>query len=118
MESGWVDIVAHPTGRLVAQREGYDVDVAQLIETARRSGVALEINAHPDRLDLNDLNARLAKNAGIMLGINTDAHAPSHFDLIRFGVHTARRAWVEKKNVLNTKSLDELLAWLRQRRAK
>jgi DNA polymerase (family 10) len=118
MESGWVDIVAHPTGRLVAQREGYDVDVAQLIETARRSGVALEINAHPDRLDLNDLNARLAKNAGIMLGINTDAHAPSHFDLIRFGVHTARRAWVEKKDVLNTKSLDELLAWLRQRRAK
>jgi DNA polymerase (family 10) len=116
METGLVDIVAHPTGRLVAQREGYDVDVAALIETAKRLGIALEINAHPDRLDLNDLHARAAKNAGITLAINTDAHAPSHLDLLRFGIHTARRAWVEKKDVLNTKPLGDLLQWLKQRR--
>ncbi len=118
METGLVDIVAHPTGRLVAQREGYDVDVAALIETAKRLGIALEINAHPDRLDLNDINARAAKNAGIPLTIDTDAHSPSNLDLLRFGIHTARRAWVEKKDVLNTKPLDELLQWLKRRRTR
>lgn len=118
METGLVDIVAHPTGRLVAQREGYDVDVPALIETAKRLGIALEINAHPDRLDLNDINARAAKNAGITLTIDTDAHSPSNLDLMRFGIHTARRAWVEKKDVLNTKPLDDLLKWLKQRRVK
>ncbi|MCS6860543.1 MAG: DNA polymerase/3'-5' exonuclease PolX [Abditibacteriales bacterium] len=116
METGLVDIIAHPTGRLVGQREGYDVDVPALIEAAKRCGVALEINAHPDRLDLNDLNARAAKNAGVLLTINTDAHAPSNLDLLRFGVHTARRAWVEKKDVLNTMPLDGLLKWRQQRR--
>jgi DNA polymerase (family 10) len=78
--------------------------------------VALEINAHPSRLDLNDIYARRAAELGIPLSINTDAHAPQHFDLIYFGIATARRAWITPEQVLNCRDVDEILNWLRNRR--
>jgi DNA polymerase (family 10) len=76
----------------------------------------LEINANPQRLDLNDIHARRAIELGIPLAINTDAHAPQHLDLIHFGVATARRAWAQKENVINTWTVEEITAWLKNRK--
>jgi DNA polymerase (family 10) len=113
MENPLVHIIGHPTGRLINQRPPYEVSVDALIEKARETGVALEINASPERLDLNDESARAAKEAGVMLSIGTDAHRPEHLDFIRFGVAVARRAWCEPQNILNTKSYAELMEWLK-----
>lgn len=107
-----VDVIAHPTGRLIGRREGYDVDLEALIDACAASGTALEINAHPSRLDLDDVAARRAIERGCLLTIDTDAHAPDNFDLLSYGVATARRGWVEPRNVLNTRSLEELRAHL------
>jgi DNA polymerase (family 10) len=82
---------------------------------AAQSGVAMEINAHPKRLDLNDIHARQAIEMGILLSINTDAHSPGELDLMHFGVATARRGWVEAKHVINTWEPERLLGWLRNR---
>lgn len=116
MESGHVDIIAHPTGRLLGHRDPYAIDVDRLIEAAARTKTALEINAFPDRLDLNDVNARRARDHGVLISINTDAHHPSHLSLWRYGIGTARRAWLEPKDVLNTWALEDVLAWLRERK--
>lgn len=118
MESGIVDVIAHPTGRLIGHREPYAVDIERVIEAAAATATALEINANPARLDLNDLHARRARDLGVILSINTDAHHPREFDLIRYGIATARRAWLEAENVLNTWPLDRLLAWLGERPGK
>jgi len=115
LENPLVDILGHPTGRLISQREGYEVDLAKIFDVAARTGTALEINAHPARLDLSDSNARLAIEKKIMLAINTDAHEPEQLKLMRFGVGTARRGWVTPVNVLNSKTIEELLAWKKQR---
>lgn len=112
MENPLVKIISHPTGRLINQRPPYEVRVDVLIDNALKTGVALEINASPERLDLNDENARMAKEAGVMLSIGTDAHRPEHLDFIRFGVAVARRAWCEPSNILNTKNYKELMNWL------
>jgi DNA polymerase (family 10) len=82
---------------------------------AAQSGVAMEINAHPKRLDLNDIHARQAIEMGILLSINTDAHSPGELDLMHFGVATARRGWAEAKHVINTWEPERLLGWLRSR---
>ncbi|MBT3390316.1 MAG: DNA polymerase/3'-5' exonuclease PolX [Chloroflexi bacterium] len=111
-----VDIIGHPTGRMIPDREGADLDMDAVLAAAVESGVALEINAHPSRLDLNDIYARRAAELGIPLSINTDAHAPQHFDLIYFGIATARRAWITPEQVLNCRDVDEILNWLRNRR--
>ncbi|MCS7187047.1 MAG: DNA polymerase/3'-5' exonuclease PolX [Armatimonadetes bacterium] len=116
MENPLVHIISHPTGRLINQRPPYEVRVDTLIDKARETGVALEINASPERLDLNDENARAAKEAGAMLSIGTDAHRPEHLDYVRFGVAVARRAWCEPKDILNTKSYEQLVEWLKSRR--
>ncbi|MBN1420882.1 MAG: DNA polymerase/3'-5' exonuclease PolX [Planctomycetes bacterium] len=108
-----VHILGHPTGRLILQREPYAVDLARIFEVARDAGVAMEINAHPDRLDLRDVDARAAKEAGLRIAISTDAHAREQLELMRFGVHTARRAWLEKKDVLNALSFDAFRKALR-----
>jgi|YelNatPaOPRAMG01_1025707.scaffolds.fasta_scaffold00123_59 DNA polymerase (family 10) len=113
MENPHVDIIGHPTGRLISKREGYDVDVDKILDAAARTHTALEINAFYDRLDLSDLNARRAAEKGIMLAINTDSHHPEHLWMIRFGVGTARRAWLGPENVLNCLPLDQLLQWLK-----
>lgn len=107
-----VDIVAHPTGRLLGRRPGYAVDIEAVIREARATGTALEINSYPDRLDLSDTNARAAMEAGVMVSIDTDSHAPSELGNIKYGVWNARRAWLAPENVVNTKPLSELLAWL------
>ncbi len=110
-----VDIIGHPTGRLLGRREGADLDMDAVLAAAVESGVALEINANPMRLDLNDIYARRAVEFGIPISINTDAHAPEHFDFIEYGVGQARRAWVQPEDVINTWPSDRLLAWLTAR---
>jgi DNA polymerase (family 10) len=110
-----VDVIGHPTGRLLPNREGADLDMDAVLETARETGVALEINAHPARLDLEDVYARRAVEMGIMLAINTDAHSQSDLELLHFGIATARRGWVEPQHVLNTWESGALIAWLKAR---
>ena len=107
-----VDIVAHPTGRVLGVRPPYDVDIAQLIAAAREYGKALEINAS-ERLDLKDEHANLARQSGVPLAIDTDAHSPRMLGNVGYGVTTARRAWCTRADVLNAKSREELLAWLK-----
>jgi DNA polymerase (family 10) len=118
LESGCVDIVAHPTGRILGARDPYAVDVGRLIEAAARTGAALEINAHPERLDLNDVHARQASLAGVPISINTDAHHPDHLSLLLYGIATARRAWLEPQKVINTWPLEQLREWISRRRGR
>ncbi len=110
-----VDVIGHPTGRLIPDREGADLDMEAVFAAAVESGVAMEISAHPERLDLNDIHARQAIELGIPLSINTDAHSPGELDLMHFGIATARRGWVEAKHVINTWESARLLDWLRNR---
>lgn len=115
IESRHVDIIGHPTGRLLPDREGADLDMDAVLRAAADSGVALEINANPERLDLDDVYARRALELGCLLAINTDAHHSDHFDLAHFGVGTARRAWAAAENVINTWPTEKLLHWLDER---
>jgi DNA polymerase (family 10) len=110
-----VDIIGHPTGRLIPDREGADLDMDALLKAAAESGVAMEINAHPSRLDLDDNYARRAKELGIPLSINTDAHSEGDLDMLPYGVATARRAWLEPKDVINCWPTKKLLDWLKSR---
>nr|NIW42362.1 PHP domain-containing protein [candidate division Zixibacteria bacterium]NIX54518.1 PHP domain-containing protein [candidate division Zixibacteria bacterium] len=110
-----VDIIGHPTNRLLPDREGSDLDMEAIFQAAADHGVALEINANPQRLDLNDIHARRAVELGIPLAINTDAHAPQHLELIHFGVSTARRAWAQKDDVINSWPVEKLTSWLKER---
>ena len=108
-----VDIVAHPTGRVLGVRPGYQVNVAALIAAAADTQTALEINCS-ERLDLSDEHAFAAREAGVLLAVDTDAHSTRMLDNVALGIITARRAWCEKADVLNTKSTEELLAWLQR----
>jgi DNA polymerase (family 10) len=108
MDNPYVDIIAHPTGRLISQREGYVVDIHKVMEKATQTGTWLELNAYPDRLDLNDVNLKLAKEMGIKISIGTDAHSTEGLLWMKFGVTTARRGWLGPKNVVNTYSLKKL----------
>ncbi|MBI4536522.1 MAG: DNA polymerase/3'-5' exonuclease PolX [candidate division NC10 bacterium] len=111
-----VHILGHPTGRLIGERAAYEVDVDAILQAAREAGTAVEINASPSRLDLNDLHARRARDLGIPVTISTDAHTVSHLDFMRFGVAVARRAWLGPAEVVNTRPAEELLTWLRRKR--
>jgi len=111
-----VDIIGHPTGRLIPDREGADLDMEAVLNAAAETGVALEINAHPSRLDLDDMYARRAKELGIPISINTDSHSEEDFDNLFYGVATARRAWLTKEDVINTWSTKKLLGWLKDRK--
>ena len=102
-----VSILGHPTGRLQLRREAYDFDFEALLKLARDKQVAMELNAYPDRLDLNDVHLRLARDRGVKIVINTDAHHTSHFEKIKYGILQARRAWLTAKDVLNTLSEKE-----------
>lgn len=110
-----VDIIGHPTGRLIPDREAADLDMDAVLAAAAETGVALEINAHPSRLDLDDIYARRARDVGIPLSINTDAHSEADLDMLPYGVATARRAWLEPKDVINCWTMDKLLKWLKKR---
>jgi DNA polymerase (family 10) len=110
-----VDIIAHPTNRLIPDREGADLDMEAVLQAAADTDTVLEINANPQRLDLDDIYARRAVEMGIKLAINTDAHRPEHIDFLNFGVATARRGWVQKGDVINTWTPEKLQSWLKNR---
>ena len=118
MENPLVDIIGHPTGRLISQRQGYEIDVSRIFQKAQDTGTAFEINSYPDRLDLSDMDAKLAAEFGIMLAINTDAHELENLNYIKFGVATARRAWLSRKNILNCLDYQEILKLKQQRLSK
>ena len=117
MEQPHFSILAHPTGRLLEAREAYDVDMLAVVRKAKQRGIALELNAHPDRLDLSDAHCRMAKDEGVPVAISSDAHAVEGLDVLRYGVGQARRGWLEKKDVLNARPLAELKRLLSRRRA-
>lgn len=108
MDNRHVHIIAHATGRLLGERAGYPVELDQVIAGAKARGCFLEVNAHPSRLDLDDLHARAAKEAGVLLAIGSDAHSTVGLGNIRFGVDQARRGWLEAKDVLNTRPWPEI----------
>jgi DNA polymerase (family 10) len=110
-----VDILAHPTGRLLPDREGADLDMEAVFAAAAVSGIALEINSHPSRLDLDDPHARRAKELGIPIAIDTDAHSEEDLDRLFYGVAIARRAWLVQEDVINTWPVEKLLGWLKKR---
>ena len=116
MDNRYLNILAHPTGRLINERPASAVDIERVMRGAVAHGCYLELNAQPDRLDLMDAHCRLAKQLGLKVAISTDAHATVELDFMRFGVDQARRGWLEPENVLNTRSLNELRTMLRQRR--
>ena len=109
IRSPHVDAIGHPTGRLLSRREPLALDMDAVIEVAAETGTALEINANPDRLDLNDEYARQAAEAGVRLAINTDAHAVEHLAFLEYGIATAQRGWVRPQDVLNTRPPEELI---------
>lgn len=116
IQKGVIHILSHPTGRLIEKRDPYEVDVEILLKEAKANGTSMEINSSPERLDLKDLDCRKAKeDYGIKMAINTDAHSIENLSLIKFGVAVARRGWLEKKDVLNTFSWNELIKWLKTR---
>lgn len=103
-----VNIIAHPLGRLINQREPYDVDMLRVMRAAKKAGVHLELNAHPERLDLLDTYCRMAKEEGVLVAVSSDAHSTLDFANLRFGIGQARRGWLETQDVLNTRSLQAL----------
>ncbi len=115
IDNPYFTILAHPTGRMIGQREPYAVDMERLMKGARDTGCVLELNAQPDRLDLAEVYVRMAREMGIMVAISTDAHSVNELDFMRFGVYQARRAWLEPGDVLNTRSWKELQKLLRNR---
>jgi DNA polymerase (family 10) len=111
-----VDILAHPTGRLINRRESFELDVEAVLVAAAELKVAVELNANPNRLDFSDVHVHRAKELGVPVVISTDAHSPAGLENMRFGVDQARRGWLEAPDVLNTKSLKQFGTWLERRR--
>ena len=114
MRNPCVSIIAHPTGRLIGERDPYDVDMHEVLKVAKETGTAIEINAYPLRLDLNDAYAKMAKEMGVRLVISTDTHITNQFDFMEYGVAIARRGWLEKRDVLNTMDYHSLLEALKK----
>jgi DNA polymerase (family X) len=114
MDHPHFSILAHPTGRLINERDPYDIDMAQIIRKARGRGCFLELNAYPKRLDLTDIYCQIAKDEGVLVTISSDAHSPDDFDNLRFGIGQARRGWLEAGDVLNTRSVAQLRKLLKQ----
>jgi DNA polymerase (family 10) len=112
MENPNVDILAHPTGRLMPNRQAMDIDMEAVFQTALHTGTVLEINAMPDRLDLKDTHIYRARQLGIALVINTDSHSTEHLPLMRFGIGIARRGWCEARDILNTRPLTEVMKYI------
>lgn len=114
IENPYVTIIAHPTGRLIGERDAYDVDLEEVFKKAREMGKAIEINAYPLRLDINDIQAKRAKELGIPIVISTDTHLINQFDYIQYGVAIGRRGWLGKNDVLNTLNTENLLKWIKR----
>ncbi|MBI2971042.1 MAG: DNA polymerase/3'-5' exonuclease PolX [Candidatus Aenigmarchaeota archaeon] len=113
MENEHVDILFHPTGRIILKREAYDVDIEAVIDAAKRTGTVLEIDAYPDRLDLRDEHIRLAVHEGVKLAIDSDAHHQAHFAHLQLGVAQARRGWAEKKDIINAWPMKQMFKALK-----
>jgi DNA polymerase (family 10) len=113
MRNPHVDIISHPTGRILKRREEYEVTVDDLLKAAKETGTILEINSYPERLDLGDVNIFAAKQAGIRMVINTDSHNLNQLHLISFGLSQARRGWAEKHDIINAWPVDKLLGMLK-----
>jgi len=107
MQNDYVNFLAHPSCRLIGRREPFELEIEKISEAARNTNTQFEINSFPDRLDLNDFHTKIAKDRGVKFVINTDAHNLNHLRFIRFGIATARRGWLEKKDVINTYPLDK-----------
>ncbi|NHJ14022.1 MAG: DNA polymerase/3'-5' exonuclease PolX [Candidatus Thorarchaeota archaeon] len=114
MESKYAHILGHPTGRLLLRRPEFEIDLEKVFETAKRNNVVMELNAHPQRLDLNVGNLRAAKRWGLKVAINTDAHRTEELDFMKYGVFQARRGWIERNDVVNTLPLKELMKSFRK----
>ena len=108
-ENKYVDLIAHPTGRLMGVREAYELDMERILKVAAETYTALEINAYPQRLDLNDINCRRAKELGVKLALATDAHTIDQLKMMSLGLSVARRGWLEKDDILNTRPVSQLL---------
>jgi len=113
IDNPYTQIIAHPTGRLVLRREPFHYDMERVLDAAQKHGVAMECNAYPDRLDLKDVHLRMAKERGVKIVISTDSHTTKNLTFMKYGVETARRGWIEKKEVINTLPLEQFLAALR-----
>jgi DNA polymerase (family 10) len=112
-ETGNINIFAHPTGRMIGKREGYNVNMKRLFKAASDNNIILEINSDPNRLDLNDVHILQAKKYGVKFAINTDSHSPSTLKNIMYGIGIARRGWLEPKDVINTMSWKKLNTFLK-----
>jgi DNA polymerase (family 10) len=117
IEHPWVDVIGHPTGRKIETRDPYSVDIERVIEAAARTGTMLEINAAPDRRDLNELHARAAAEAGVLIVVDSDAHSVRNLELMTYGIATARRAWLTAAQVANTRTWAELQPLRKRARA-
>ncbi|MFW6160371.1 MAG: DNA polymerase/3'-5' exonuclease PolX [Acidobacteriota bacterium] len=115
LDNPHVNILAHPTGRMLNQREPYQVDMEKVMEAAKERGCFLELNAYPDRLDLDDAYCKLAKEIGLKVAVSTDAHSINDLEFMRFGIGQARRGWLEPSDIINTRGLDELRRLLKKR---
>ena len=115
MQNGFVNIIAHPTGRLIGYRESYQVDINEIMKVASETGTILEINAYPERLDLNDVYCRMAKEKGVQLAVETDAHSIDGLEFMNLGVDVARRGWLEEKDIVNALPLDKLFKRLKRK---
>ncbi|MFQ5900505.1 MAG: DNA polymerase/3'-5' exonuclease PolX [Thermodesulfobacteriota bacterium] len=116
LSSGMIDILAHPTGRLIKEREPYPIDMENIMETARKYGIIMELNSYPSRLDINDIHCKMARDMGVKVVISTDSHSVLHLTNMRFGIFTARRGWLTREDVLNTRSYEELKTFLEKRK--
>lgn len=113
MKNRNVDIISHPTGRLIQKRDEYQIDFDEILKVAKETGTILEINSYPERLDLRDVYIKKAKEAGVKMIINTDAHHINQLHFIGYGISQARRGWAEKKDIINTQSLEYLLEYFK-----
>jgi DNA polymerase (family 10) len=118
LRNPYVDVIGHPSGRILGQREESATDLDAVIETAATTGTALEVNSIPNRLDLDDVHARRALDLGVKIAVNSDAHHPGGLDSLAFGLATARRGWATAPDTLNTLTLDEIRAWRQARIAR
>ena len=114
LDNPFVSLLAHPSGRLIGEREPYDIDLLKIVRKAKEKRVYLELNCHPERLDLTDAGCHMAKDEGVLVAINSDAHDSAEFANLRYGVGQARRGWLGRTDVLNSRSLPELLSLLKR----
>jgi DNA polymerase (family 10) len=115
MDNKYVNIVAHPTGRLIGQRAAYNLELEMIFTQAHKHNIALELNSSPDKLDLNDINCRMAKEFNVKVIINSDSHSRDSLSNLKYGIMTARRGWLEKKDIVNTRKLKEFLKAIKRK---